>query len=120
MIVNHNINLKDIFAFSNPLFIVLYICALYFFLSKDERYANYLLNVFLCVISVFAIIVTTIFIYKHLRVSADVEIGITWTNVSLNSIGNLISVVVSCRNERLLCQRSMATQQYNELNIDCI
>lgn len=81
MIVNHNINLKDIFAFSNPLFIVLYICALYFFLSKDERYANYLLNVFLCVISVFAIIVTTIFIYKHLH-GINFIVSNLYTNVS--------------------------------------
>jgi hypothetical protein len=67
MVVNHNLNLKDIFGFSNPLFIVLYICALYFFLSKDEKYANYLLNVFLCVVGVFAIVFTTIFIYKNIH-----------------------------------------------------
>jgi hypothetical protein len=67
MVVNDTLYMKELFAFSNPIFMVLYTCALYYFLSKNKKYPNILLNVFLSVVAVLAFISVSFFVYKGMH-----------------------------------------------------
>ncbi|AJI74942.1 O-antigen ligase like membrane family protein [Francisella philomiragia subsp. philomiragia ATCC 25015] len=50
-----SLDVKSILGFSNPIFIFLYICSASYFLSKNTKYANYLLNFYIAIIVIFSL-----------------------------------------------------------------
>jgi hypothetical protein len=60
-------NTRDIFGFSNPLLILLYVCALSYFLSKNKDYSEYLLRVYSTIVVIFSIVSCCVFLYKYLH-----------------------------------------------------
>ncbi|MEY8703036.1 hypothetical protein AB4F11_08785 [Francisella philomiragia] len=52
---SHSLDVKSILGFSNPIFIFLYICSASYFLSRNIKYANYLLNFYLSIVVIFSL-----------------------------------------------------------------
>lgn len=67
LFLNDTVNLKTILSFSNPILVLLYICSASYFLSTNKKYANYLINFFISLVTIFSIYALSIFIYKKLH-----------------------------------------------------
>lgn len=52
---SHSLDVKSILGFSNPIFVFLYICSASYFLSRNIKYANYLLNFYLSIVVIFSL-----------------------------------------------------------------
>ena len=64
MAVTHHAHLSLFFGFSNPLISVLYIYSLVYFLSKNKKYNVYLINLYVSLASILAVLSLGVFLYK--------------------------------------------------------
>ncbi|NIB61135.1 hypothetical protein CHQ84_08415 [Francisella noatunensis subsp. orientalis] len=71
-----NLNIKSILGFSNPVFIFLYMCSASYFLSKNIKYANYLLNFYLSIVVIFSLYVLIRYVLHMDFVVSQIYFGI--------------------------------------------
>jgi hypothetical protein len=67
MVTNQQFVAKSIFGFSNPILVVIYVLALIHFLSRNVKLRNWLINFFIFIVSVFAIVSLIAYIYRYMH-----------------------------------------------------
>lgn len=75
-LASHNIDIKSILGFSNPIFIFIYICSASYFLSRNIKYANYLLNFYLSIVVIFSLYVLIKYILHTDFIVSQIYFGI--------------------------------------------
>ncbi|AIT10269.1 hypothetical protein LO80_02915 [Candidatus Francisella endociliophora] len=66
-VINGHLYIRELLSFSNPMLIALYIASTAYFLSKKESYSEYLLRIFVGIVTIFSIVVLVFFINNKLQ-----------------------------------------------------
>lgn len=85
-LVGGNFDVKVLLGFSNPIFVILYICSASYFLSKNIKYADYLLNAYLFIVVIFSLFALFKFIYYKYDLGIDFVVSQIYFGINGGSV----------------------------------